>query len=201
MNEHERIQKSLSCLQASDNTLEEVKEMINKTNYNHTHHRKFAIVAAVVAVVLALSVTAYALGSVIISQVSSWNGNTLIEHVINEDGEVECHVSYSADDVADATELRDGRLYFIINGEDIDITDTVSAGQPFNYDYADEQGNIHYFIIGGAIDNVGYAEYIKGADGKWLGGYSHNIITPDMETPEDHPMWYQVGRANINCPW
>lgn len=201
MNEKELIKRALSSLHASDNTLEEVQKMVSKREHTRIPCRKFVIVTAVVAVVLALSLTAYAYGSVIISQVTSWNGKGLIEHVLNENGETECHASYSADDVADATELRDGRLYFIVNGENIDITDIISAGQPFNYDYTDADGNIHYFIVGGAIDNIGYAEVIKAPDGDWLGGYSHNIITPDMETPEEHPMWYQIGRENIGCPW
>jgi len=201
MHEYKMIQKALYVLQASEDTPKEVKKMIANTNKTYTPYRKHIIVTAVMAAILALSLTAYAYGNVILAQIASWNGNSLIERYVDENGNLTHGVSYGAGDIKLPTELRDGRLYFIVNDVDIDITDIVISGQPFNWDYTDSDGNIHYFIVGGEIDNIGFAEYIKDADNDWLGGYSHNIITPDMETPEDHPMWYQVGRENIDCPW
>jgi len=200
MNEKELMKRALAPLHASEDTLKEVQIMMEKRNHSTAPRRKYILTAAVVAVALALSITAYAVGSVILSEVRSWNNRTLIEHVLNENGEEECHVTYSADDVAPVTKLRDGRLYFIVNDENIDITDTISEDTPFHYDYTDPDGNIHYFIVGGTIDHVGYSEIIKAADGNWLGGYATNLEQPGDTQPAS-PAWYELGKENISCPW
>ena len=94
-------------------------------------------------------------------------------------------------------------MYFVVNDEHIDITGQISEIEPFTYDYQDEQGNTHYWIVGlnddEHLNNFGYAEFIRSADGEWMGGYSARTnIGPDGEPEQD---WFRNGKKAINAPW
>lgn len=52
-------------------------------------------------------------------------------------------------------EVRDGRLYFIGNGENMDITDLCSAEKAFVYAVADKDGRVGYLAVGGTPENYG----------------------------------------------
>lgn len=58
-------------------------------------------------------------------------------------------------------EVRDGRLYFIANGEEIDITDQCSYDTVFLYTYQDQAGFTHYLGVGGTPEHWGYSEVIR----------------------------------------
>lgn len=75
-------------------------------------------------------------------------------------------------------EVRDGRLYFIENGEDIDITDLCSMDTAFIYTMQDKLGNVVHIVVGGRPDKWGYMDYerdcnIPGLD-TWIGGSGRN---------------------------
>lgn len=52
-------------------------------------------------------------------------------------------------------EVRDGRLYFIANGEGLDITDLCSAETAFVYAVADKDGRVGYLAVGGTPEHYG----------------------------------------------
>lgn len=60
MSENETIKKSLSCLHASDDTLEEVMKMADKTQKTTHIGRKIAVIALAACLIFALAVTASA---------------------------------------------------------------------------------------------------------------------------------------------
>ena len=97
-------------------------------------------------------------------------------------------------------ELRDGRLYFVVNGENLDITDRVSKTESFTYEYADEQKITHCWVVGlngDTLDSYGYAEYLK--TDNWIGGYSARVnIHEDGKTDAQ---WLETWKAENNCPW
>lgn len=49
----------------------------------------------------------------------------------------------------DYCEVRDGRLYFTANGENIDITDLCSPEKAFVYAVTDKDGRVAYLAVGG----------------------------------------------------
>lgn len=52
-------------------------------------------------------------------------------------------------------EVRDGRLYFTGNGENMDITDLCSAEKAFVYAITDKDGRVGYLAVGGTPENYG----------------------------------------------
>ncbi len=89
-------------------------------------------------------------------------------------------------------------MIFIVNEEHIDITDKVSIEDGFVYEYTDELGILHKWVVGlnsqdmevedngyaefqdMEVEDYGYAEFLF-QEGKMIGGYAHNAI--DGETP------------------
>lgn len=81
-------------------------------------------------------------------------------HVTNDDAtgnEYEVYI-YQDEDV-DFCEVRDNRLYFIANGENIDITDLCSDEKAFVYAVADKDGRVAYLAVGGTPENHGQYTY------------------------------------------
>ena len=103
--------------------------------------------------------------------------------------------------------VRDGRLYFVANDENIDITDQFSNDVPFEYFFMDQNGFLNYFAIGGefggtkeSLDDVGYQYHIWYPDlngdgiyndGGGGGGRGHY----NRET-EDYYEWHKTANNN-----
>ena len=64
-------------------------------------------------------------------------------------------------------EVRDGRVYFTLDGSDRDITDQCSGESWFTYETTGTDGSRQILLIGGAPDEVNYLEivYSNGQDG------------------------------------
>ena len=59
------------------------------------------------------------------------------------------------------TVVEDGRVYFIANGEKVDITGRFSEEEPFTYIFTDSHLLTHYIAIGGTPENPCYLEMIR----------------------------------------
>lgn len=98
------------------------------------------------------------------------------------------------------------RLYFLGNGEKIDITDQIAEETPFYYTYRDDYGLTHYMAVGysGELANYGIYEFIKEEkDGKaewdgWVTGTGRNFLNP--ETEEAYP-WVAIVWEELDIPW
>ena len=66
----------------------------------------------------------------------------------------------------------------------------------------DDDGNEHLWLIGlntDDVNNYGYAEYLKNADGLWIGGYSARVnILPDGTS---EAKWLQLSKEEFQIPW
>ena len=105
----------------------------------------------------------------------------------------------------DPAEVRDGRLYFIANGEDIDITDLCSMDTAFIYVMQDRTGTLHYIFVGGRPDNWGYGSIMKKPGnlrhplGEWIGGGGHNHC--GRESNWEPYGWYLDAKEKIGHPF
>lgn len=105
----------------------------------------------------------------------------------------------------DPAEVRDGRLYFIANGEDIDITDLCSMDTAYIYVMQDKTGTLHYIFVGGRPDNWGYGSIMKkpgsirNPDGEWIGGGGHNHC--GKESNWEPYGWYLDAKQRIGHPF
>lgn len=111
---------------------------------------------------------------------------------------------------------RNGRVYFLANMENRDITESFSADTPFTYHY-EKDGVLHYIAIGGLYDpviglkSIGYAEWLRDSDkmnegvaeGKlhagWISGdSSFQYLDPDGL---QYPVWYARAVVEMEIPW
>ena len=105
---------------------------------------------------------------------------------------------------APLAEVRNGRLYFIACGEDIDITDKCSPDQVFLYTYTDDLGFLHYIGIGGTPDRWGCSEVIFDTlntnvpSGGWSGGGGSGHWNGEADEPYG---WYVQFKELTGHPW
>ena len=90
-------------------------------------------------------------------------------------------------------EVREGRVYFMLDGSGKDITDYCSDETFFQYERVGETGHRHVLHIGGTPNNLGWAEYVFDENGNFTG--SSGIIP-------DNSQWENIGRAELGLgPW
>lgn len=78
--------------------------------------------------------------------------------------------------------LEDGRLYFTANNEHIDITDKVNNETPYIYSYnkTEEPEYMVYIVVGGDLDDLGYAEILTNGVNRYLSAHNESMtISPD----------------------
>lgn len=189
MNNRDKYKKAFSVLHASDSTdWEAIMEQKAKKKHGKTA-MKLVLLAAVVCL---MTVTASADS---VRQLFGWGGNMRIDQY--EDG---AEVRIFTEKLTEPVEIRDGRMYFIVNGEDMDITDQVSQTKAFTYSYEDAQGVTHIWVLGlnsEELEHYGYAEYLK--TDTWQGGYSARVNSNADGTTE--AQWLEVWKAENDCPW
>ena len=189
MNNRDKYKKAFSVLHASDFTnWEAIMEQKAKKKHGKTA-MKLVLLAAVVCL---MTVTASADS---VRQLFGWGGNMRIDQY--EDG---AEVRIFTEKLTEPVEIRDGRMYFIVNGEDMDITDQVSQTKAFTYSYEDAQGVTHIWVLGlngEELEHYGYAEYLK--TDTWQGGYSARVNSNADGTTE--AQWLGIWKAENDCPW
>ena len=134
-----------------------------------TVRKRILTLALAAALMLSLGIAAYSAGP----SIFGWGGNMEIRAEKTEGG-VHGTVYVHTDDLTEPVSLENGRMYFIVNDEQIDITDQVSETEPYIYRYTDEEGVLHYWIIGKngpELENYGYAEYLSPSESDWTAGY------------------------------
>lgn len=196
MNEAERYKRAFSVLHASEDINMEV---IMNSKRKNISVKKTAALALAAALILALCVSAYAVGEEVINYVLGWGGKAVIAINVNSDGNEVCSASLSLENSTEPVQIEEGRMYFIVNNEHLDITDDVKDGQPFTYTFVDSEGCTRHFIIGlnsAELENYGYAEFIRYSDGNWAGGYGTNTSIGDEASP-----WLEIGKKKLELPW
>lgn len=167
MTDRERYKRTFNALHASG----EIHLEVPMKTWNL---KKTAILAACAAILLSAAIPAYAYTS----SVFGWGNN--LEIVQNGEGEWESWIH--TEELTEPVQIEAGRMYFIVNGEHIDITREISEEDAFVYRYTDDLGYEHLWLVGlnsQELENYGYAEFIFQED-RMIGGYSARVNTePD----------------------
>lgn len=185
MFEIEKYKASFDDIHAPESARSEVLDMtINRENkgWAHRYSRRFTVLALAAAMILALGAAAYA------DRIYyGWSGNQAFEIHRTDEGIVVKGKPIPAGQL-EQVEIQDGRLYFVVNGEHIDITDEVSQTQCFQYELEDETGAIHHWAIG--LDGPGLEDY----------GYIETVFSEGLavsagayepgDGPDGLPLWY-----------
>lgn len=189
INNREKYKRAFSVLHASQET---DWEAIMKTSREHNMKKAGTKLILAAALVCLLALTASAAG---VRLMQGWGGN--MEVLSREEGS---EVLVHTDNLTEPVEIREGRMWFVVNGEKLDITDDISQTEAFTYTFMDEQGITHYWVLGlngEELENYGYAEYLK--TDTWQAGYSARVnINPDGTTDA---VWLERWKEENNCPW
>lgn len=110
----------------------------------------------------------------------------------------------------------DGRLYFVCNGENVDITDLISMDEPFIYSYTDHEGIQHCMAVGRLDDepyqnikeSVGWAIWYRNmeeaeAEGAlpqdgWIAGSSWGHWCNALD--EEYG-WHEAAQREFDVSW
>ena len=199
MTNKEKYKRAFSALHASENiSLEVDKDMKNKRVFN----KKIMAVGTCCLAMFGVGATVYAHNYQIINKIFGWGNNLEITQEVDENGETSSISILHTDNLTEPVKIDDGKIYFVVNDEKIDITDKISETTAFEYEYTDDEGNTHIWLVGLNSDNIkdyGYAEYIKNIDGDWTGGYSARVnIESDGKTNAE---WLENAKSEKTIPW
>jgi len=164
----------------------------NNMSIKSSSTKKLMVAAITIVIVLSLStIVAVAYGSQIIHMLG---GGQIESGMIEGGGHFVSMTSSEAD--PDPVEVKDGRVYFILDGSNTDITDYCTESTYFQYERIADNGYRHVFVIGGAPDNLGWAEYIWNADGDY---FAANITFPPSvdDTDTDQPQWLALAEEEL----
>ena len=199
MTNKEKYKRAFSALHASENiSLEVDKDMKNKRVFN----KKIMAVCTCCLPMFGVRASVYAHNYQIINKIFGWGNNFEITQEVDENGETSSISILHTDNLTEPVKIDDGKIYFVVNDEKIDITDIISETTAFEYEYTDDEGNTHIWLVGLNSDNIkdyGYAEYIKNIDGDWTGGYSARVnIESDGKTNAE---WLENAKSEKTIPW
>ena len=199
MTNKEKYKRAFSALHASENiSLEVDKDMKNKRVFN----KKIMAVCTCCLAMLGVGATVYAHNYQIINKIFGWGNNLEITQEVDKNGETSSISILHTDNLTEPVKIDDGKIYFVVNDEKIDITDKISETTAFEYEYTDDEGNTHIWLVGLNSDNIkdyGYAEYIKNIDGDWTGWYSARVnIESDGKTNAE---WLENAKSEKTIPW
>ena len=122
---------------------------------------RIAIIAAVA--ILSLTLAGFAYGNRIIQMLG---GGQFVE---GKDSQGNYFASMDAGFEHEPVEVRDGQIYFILDGSNTNITKQCSEETYYQYETVDNNGYRHVLLIGGTPDNVGMAEYLWDQSGELRG--------------------------------
>lgn len=180
---------------------EGIKEAVLGTVKKKRHTaRKVIVLAAALAACLALVgftwgeqiIQLMSGGQVIIGQTEIGGGYGT---VIMSDG-------YDKEGNPTVIALEEGRLWFVADGQRLDVTDQVDDDTPYVHTLIDEQGNLRYWIVGGTPEDYGWFEGVKLPDGSGGGGgvpHSRTDLTQAEKLEE--PEWYLTGKEQVEELW
>ena len=165
--------------------------------------RRAVAVAVLLALVLFISPEARAAMNNLFVKYFWPDSDITIYEIVDSDGEVEGTVAVVDTEAPAFARMVNGRLYFLGNGEKIDITDVIEEEKPYYYSYVDEYGLTHEMAVGysGTIENYGIYEFIwkeEAGEKDWTMGTGRNFLSPETETR--YP-WVEIVWDDLNIPW
>lgn len=183
----------------------ETEEKIRQAILQPTVRRNPAWKRAMAAVImLALILT---LSPTVCAAVNGWmvkyfwpDSDLTIYEMTDENGEA-VGIAAVHTDVPAFARMVNGRLFFVGNGEKLDITDQITEKIPYYYTHVDDYGLTHYMAVGfsGSIENFGIYEFIRDENsGEWITGSGRNYLDPKTETR--YP-WVELVWDHYNIPW
>ena len=159
----------VSAMRIKELTKVKIGQTETQCKPRHAVRKRILTLALAAALMLSLGIAAYSAGQAIFG----WGGNIEIR-AEKTDGGIEANVYVHTENLTEPVCFEDGRMFFIVNNEYIDITDQVSETQPYIYQFTDTEDILHYWIIGKngpELEHYGFAEYLHTPESDWTAGY------------------------------
>lgn len=180
---------------------EAIKEAVMSAVKKKRHTaRKAVVLAAALAACVAL--VGFAWGDQIIQLMSG--GQVIIGQTGIGEGYGTVIMSGGYDEEGNPTviALEEGRLWFLADGQHLDVTDQMDDETPYVYTSIDEQGGLHYWIVGGTTEDYGWYEGVKLPDGTGGGsGILHSRTDLPQAEVLKEPEWFQLGKEQVEDLW
>lgn len=159
--------------------------------------RKMVLVAAVLAACLALAGWTYG------EQIYQFFSGGWVSIGGADDGPTMA-MSNGLDENGDPTiiSLENSRLWFVADGQRIDVTSQVNENTPYVWTQWEKDGGLHYIIVGGTPEDYGWFEGIElpGDSGGGSGVFHSRTDLSQAEQLED-PDWYTAGLEQVEELW
>ena len=159
----------VSTLKIKELTKMKIEQSETQYKPRRAARKRILTLALAAALTLSLGIAAYSAGQTIFG----WGGNMEIRAEKTKGG-IETNVYVHTDNLTKPVSFEDGRMYFVVNDEHIDIADLVSETQPYIYQFTDTEDILHYWIFGKngpELKHYGYAEYLHPPESDWTAGY------------------------------
>lgn len=116
--------------------------------------------------------------------------NRHINVITQIDGEDQLYLglNYSNNKSDDYAKLIDGRVYFVFDGQQTDVTDQISYNDYFRHEINNPDGSREVIFVGGTPDSFGWWSLYFNADGKYV--FNQGNI-PDANGDDARPAWYK----------
>lgn len=173
------------------------REVIKTVKGKRRTARRMAIVAAVLAACLALAGWTYG------EQIYQFFSGGWVSIGGADDGPTMA-MSNGLDENGDPTiiSLENSRLWFVADGQRIDVTSQVNENTPYVWTQWEKDGGLHYIIVGGTPEDYGWFEGIElpGDSGGGSGVFHSRTDLSQAEQLED-PDWYTAGLKQVEELW
>lgn len=180
---------------------EKIKEAVLGTVKKKRHTaRKAVVLAAALAACLAL--VGFTWGERIIQLMSGGQVTIGQTGIGGGYGTVTMSDGYDEEGNPTVIALEEGRLWFVADGQRLDVTDRMDDETPYVHTLVDEQGNLHYWIVGGTPEDYGWYEGVKLPDGSGGGsGILHSRTDLSQAELLEEPGWYSAGKEQVEELW
>lgn len=156
----------------SDRKKEEIMEMLENKNTRkrRTPSVKVMVLAAALAVGCVLSIAAG-----LPAQVYNFMSGGTVVVTPGEGGSINMTVG---DEVKAPIVLENGRLWFVADGQKLDVTDKVDENTPYIYEHTDpDTKQKGYMVVGGTPENFGWVEIIEMDGGSAMSGDNFDTVS------------------------
>lgn len=116
-------------------------------------------------------------------------------------GEVHTSDGYDENGKPLVVSLEESRLWVVVRGQRVDVTDQVDENTPYVDTWWDEEGNLYYVIVGGTPEDYGWYQGVTAPDGSGGGNgvlSSRTGVSPQEQTD---PEWFTRGREQVRELW
>lgn len=90
----------------------------------------------------------------------------------------------------------ENKLWFVADGQRVDLTEKINGSTPYCYTAQDEQGNWTYIVVGGTPERCGWMERWESADGKYAAEAYDGVVLTGKSEPE----WLTSAREELGIP-